>query len=175
VNGEVAFSVEISDDCTCHPGKARRHCAIVAAGRGASGRIVADLVWYEHPRGAVARMTELSEKHDPLAVVITEKSQSATLLKPLADAGVWVTPVMQPDTAVAHGEFLDLVAEGGLEHLDQPPLTAAVRAAQQKPLSGAQTWERKVAVDQAPLRAATLAVWAFRGWELNSQPGTWAV
>jgi hypothetical protein len=175
VSGEVAFSAEISDDCVCHQGKARQHCSIVAAGRGTSGRVTVDLVWYEHPRGAVDRMAALSVKHDPVAVVVTEKSQSGTLLKPLADAGVWVTAVSQPDAAVAHGEFLDLVNDGGLEHLGQEPLTAAVRAAQQKPMSGAKTWDRAVSVDQSPVRAATLAVWAFLGWEARSQPGTWVI
>lgn len=175
MSGEVAFAAEISDDCTCHPGKARQHCAIVAAGRGASGRVTVDLVWYEHPRGAVERLAALSVKHDPVATAVTEKSQSGTLLKPLSDAGVWVTPVTQPDAAVAHGEFLDLVDAGGLEHLDQKPLTDAVRAAQQKPLAGAKTWDRTVSVDQSPVRAATLAVWSFLSWEARSQPGTWAI
>ena len=61
--------------------------------------------------------------------------------------------------------------DGGLAHLDQPPLTAAVRAAQQRPLAGAQAWERKVAVDQSPLVAATVAVWAFLRWEELAAPG----
>ena len=36
-----------------------------------------------------------------------------------------------------------------------------MRAAQQRPLAGAQAWDPKVAVDQGPLVAATLALWAF--------------
>ncbi len=145
VSGEVAFGCEISED--------RKRCAIVAAGRD------------------VARLAELEAKHDPVSIVVDGMSQAATLLRPLADAGVMVTAPKPRDVAVAHGEFLDLVNDGGLAHLDQPPLTAAVRAAQQRPLSGAQAWERKVPVDQAPLVAATLAVWAFLAWEVLSQPG----
>ncbi len=164
VSGEVAFGCEISED--------RKRCAIVAAGREAGGtRLLVDLVWYDHPRGAVARLAELEAKHDPVSIVVDGMSQAATLLRPLADAGVMVTAPKPRDVAVAHGEFLDLVNDGGLAHLDQPPLTAAVRAAQQRPLSGAQAWERKVPVDQAPLVAATLAVWAFLAWEVLSQPG----
>jgi hypothetical protein len=175
VSGEVAFGCQISEKCTCHP-RARQHAAIVAAGRGASGRVVADLVWYEHPSGAVTRLAELNEKHDPLAVVVDAGSQSATLLRPLADAGVWVTSPTVREIAVAHGGFLDLVNAAGLEHLDQAPLTAAVRAAQQRPLAGAQAWDRRgVQVDQSPLEAATLAVWAFLAWEVLSEPGTWAI
>ena len=168
MSGEVAFGAAISED--------RKHCAIVAAGREQGGtRIVVDLVWYDHPRGAVARMTGLWEKHDPVAVVVNPKSQSGTLVKPLGEAGILVTVVTAQDVAVAHGEFLDVVNDGRLAHLDQPHLTAAVRAAQQRPLAGAQAWDPKVAVDQGPLVAATLACWAFARWEELAQPGVWAV
>jgi hypothetical protein len=175
VSGEVTFGCQISEHCTCHP-KGRQHAAIVAAGRGKSGRVTIDLVWYAHPSGAVARLAELSVRHDPLAVVVDAGSQSATLLRPLADAGVWVTSPPAREIASGHGEFLDLVNDGGLEHLDQPPMTAAVRAAQQRPLAGAQAWDRRtVQVDQSPVEAATLAVHAFLAWEVLSQPGTWVV
>lgn len=166
--GEVAFAAEISED--------RRHCAIVAAGREVDGvRLVVDLVWYDHPRGAVARLSELWAGHDPVAVVIDARSQAGTLLKPLAEAGITVTSPATADVAVAHGEFLDLVNDGQMAHLDQAPLTAAVRAGQQRPLAGAQAWERKVLVDQSPLVAATLACWAFRRWEELAAPGAWVV
>jgi hypothetical protein len=120
-------------------------------------------------------MGVLYAKHDPVAVVVNPKSQSGTLVKQLADLGIIVTESSTQDVAVAHGEFLDLVNDQGLEHLDQPPLTAAVRAAQQRPLAGAQAWDPKVAVDQSPLVAATLAVWAFLRWEELAQPGVWAI
>jgi hypothetical protein len=163
----VAFGAEISED--------RKHAAIVGAGRGDSGRIVADLVWYDHPRGAARRLAELYGKHEPVDVVVDGKSQAATLLKPLADAGVLVTQPVTSDVAVAHGEFLDLVNGGQLEHLGQEPLTLAVRAAQQRPLAGAQAWERRVGVDQSPLVAATLACWAFCRWEELASPGAWVI
>src|SRR5262249_24683761 len=163
VSGEVAFACEISER--------RDRAAIVASGREKDGpRLVVDLVWYDHPRAAAARLAALSEKHDPVATVIGPRSQAATLLRPLADAGVFVTLPATADVAVAHGEFLDLVNDGGLVHLDQPPLTAAVRAAQQRPLAGAQAWERRLQVDQSPLVAATLACWAFCRWQGLSQP-----
>jgi hypothetical protein len=166
--GAVAFACEISED--------RKRAAIVAAGREVDGaRVLVDLVWYEHPRGAVARLGELWARHDPVAVVVDAKSQSVTLLKPLAEAGILVTEPKTEDVATAHGEFLDLVNDGALAHLDQPPLTAAVQAAQQRALAGAQAWERRVTVDQSPLVAATLACWAFRRWLELSTPGVWAV
>jgi hypothetical protein len=168
VSGEVAFGAAISED--------RMHGSIVAAGRGASGKILIDLApFYDHPRLLVARMAVLWEKHDPVAVVVNPKAQSGTLIRPLADAGVLVLEPSTQDMAEAHGVFLDLVNDGGLEHLDQPPLTSAVRAAQQRPLSGANAWDPKVAVDQGPLVAATLATWAFMNWEGLASPGVWAV
>jgi len=168
VSGEVAFGLAVSED--------RKLASIVAAGRERGGtRIVVDLVWYDHPRGAVARMSGLYGKHDPVDVVVNPKSQSATLLKPLAEAGIVVTELSVEDVVVAHGEFLDLVNDAGLVHLNQPPMTAAVRAAQQRPLGGAQAWDPKVAVDQGPIVAATGAVWGFRRWEELAQPGAWVM
>jgi hypothetical protein len=168
VSGEVAFAAEISQD--------RKHAAVVAAGREVDGtRVVVDLVWYDHPRGLVARLSGLWEKHDPVSLVVDGRSQSATLLKPLAEAGIMVAQPSTQDVAVAHGDFLDLVNDGRLAHLDQPPLTAAVRAAQQRPLAGAQAWERRVDVDQSPLVAATLACWAYRRWEELAAPGAWVI
>ena len=168
MSGEVTFACEISED--------RKHAAVVAAGREKDGtRVVVDLAWYDHPRGVVARLAALYEKHDPVATVIDPRSQAATLLRPLAEAGVVVTEPVTADVAVAHGEFLDLVNDGRLAHLDQPPLTAAVRSAQQRSLAGAQAWERRIAVDQSPLVAATLAVWAWLRWEELAQPGAWAL
>jgi len=175
VSGEVAFAAEISQGCSCHT-RGRQHCAIVAAGRESGGsRVLVDLVWYDHPRGAVGRLTALAAGHDPVAVVVDGRSQSATLIRPLADAGIVVTQPATADVAVAHGEFLDLVNGSGLAHLDQPPLTAAVRAAQQRPLAGAAAWERKVAVDQSPLVAATEAVWGFLRWEELAAPGVFVI
>lgn len=165
---DTAFACELNED--------RRRAAIVAAGRETSGpRLVVDLVWYEHPRGAVDRLRMLYEKHDPVAVVVDPRSQAATLVRPLGDAGVPVTGTSTADVAVAHGEFLDLVNDGGLVHLNQAPLTTAVRAAQQRPLAGAQVWERRLEVDQSPLVAATLACWAFRRWEELASPGAFVI
>jgi hypothetical protein len=167
--GEVAFGCHISED--------RKHAAVVAAGRDdVTGKILVDLgPFYDHPRSVVVRLSKLVIDHDPVAVVVNPKSQSATLLKPLAEAGVVLALMSVEDVVVAHGEFLDLVEATGLVHLDQPPLTAAVRAGQQRPLAGAQAWDPKVGVDQSPLMAATWACWGFRRWEELAQPSAWVM
>jgi len=168
VSGEVAFGCAISED--------RKHGSVVAAGRSGSGKILVDLApFYDHPRLLVARMARLYAKHDPVAVVVNPKSQSGTLIRPLFEAGIIALEPTAQGVAEAHGLFLDLVSDGGLEHLDQGPLTSAVRAAQQRPLSGAQAWDPKVQVDQGPLIAATLATWAFLNWERLSAPSVWTV
>jgi hypothetical protein len=170
VSGEIAFGAAISED--------RQHAAVVAAGRSVqSGKVLIDLApYYDHPRGVVARLAELYERHDPVAVVVNAKAQSGTLIEPLKNAGIIAVEPTAEDVAVAHGQFLDLVNDGGLQHLEQPPLTAAVRAGQQRKLAGAMAWEpRGVAVDQSPLVAATLAVWAFLRWEELASPGVWTI
>ena len=166
--GEVAFGCHISED--------RQHAAVVAAGRDTvTGKILVDLApFYGHPRDVVARVAHLVAVHDPAGVAVNPKSQSATLLKPLGEAGVLVTELSVEDVVVAHAEFLDLIEATGLVHLDQPPLTAAVRAAQQRPLAGAQAWDPKVDTDQSPLLAATWAAWRFRRWEELASPGAYA-
>jgi hypothetical protein len=168
VSGEVAFGVAISED--------RKVASVVAAGRAQSGKVLVDLApYYGHPRDVVARLGELYEKHDPVAVVVNAKAQSGTLVEPLKTAGIIAVLPSAEDVAVAHGQFLDLVNDGGLEHLDQEPLTNAVRAGQQRRLAGAQAWDPKVAVDQSPLVAATLAVWAFLRWQELASPGVWTI
>jgi hypothetical protein len=169
LSGEIALGCHISED--------RKHAAVVAAGRDdVTGKILVDLSpFYDHPRSVVVRLAKLVIDHDPVAVAVNPKSQSATLLKPALEAGIVLALMSVEDVVVAHGEFLDLVEATQLVHLDQPPLTAAVRAGQQRPLAGAQAWDPKVAVDQSPLMAATWACWGFRRWEELAQPGAWVL
>jgi len=168
VSNPVGFACEISER--------RDRAAVVAAGREVGGgRLVVDLVWYDHPRSVVVRISKLVIDHDPVCVVVDPRSQAATLLGPLAEAGVAVSQPGPGDVTVAHGEFLDLVNDHQLVHLEQAPLTSAVRAGQQRPLAGAQAWERRITVDQAPLVAATLACWGFRRWEELAAPGAWVM
>lgn len=167
MSSEVAFAAEISGD--------RAHAAIVAAGRGGSGKVVVDLVFYALPRDCAPRLDELQARHDPVVVVVDGRSQAVTLLPQLAEAGVLVMQPTTAEMAAAHGQFLDLIGEQGLEHLGQLPLTRAVADGQQRPLAGAQAWDRRITVDQSPLVAATLAVWGFLGWERMSAPGVFTV
>lgn len=166
LSGQIAFACEISPK--------RDRCSVMAAGRHESGKIIVDLSpYYGDVAGAPAAVAELNVKHDPVAVVVDPRSHAGTLIRPLRDRGVWVTEPSTQDVVVAHGEFLDLLSQGAVWHLNQPPFNAAAKAAQQRSLGGAEAWERKVDIDQSPLVAATLACWGFRRWEELSQPGAW--
>jgi hypothetical protein len=100
------------------------------------------------------------------AVAIDPHSPAATLIKPLTDplrnAGVKLLLPSTSDVVVAHGNLLDTLAAGHLRHAGQPKLTDAVRAGTQRPMGGAAGWYRRgEQVDGSPLRAATLALWAW--------------
>lgn len=164
---EVAFAAEIAGD--------RSKASIVASGRGLSGKVVVDLLWYAAPRDCAARVAELQAAHDPVAVIVDGRSQSVTLIPQLAELGIIAVQPTTAEVAAAHGQFLDLVGDQALEHLGQQPLTRAVAEAMQRPLAGAQSWERHTAADQSPLVAATLAVWGFLGWERVAEPGAFAL
>jgi hypothetical protein len=163
---EIALGAAISED--------RQRASVVAAGR-VDGKVTVDLKFYDHPRGVIAALTALYEARDPVAVVVNAKAQSGTLIEPLKAAGIIAVQPTAEEVAVAHGQFLDLIEDGGLQHLNQKPLTDAVRASQQRPLSGAKAWDPRVDVDQSPLVAATGAVWAFLRYEELASPGVWTI
>ncbi len=162
-----AFAAEISED--------RRHCAVAVAWREPGGMVTAEIDWYGPPHEAVAHLAGLYQRRSPVQVVVDGKAQSATLIKPLSNAGVRTYQPTTQEVAVAHGEFMDLVSMGELVHLNQRELTEAVRGAAVRPLAGAKAWERKVEVDQSPLVAATLAVWAFRKSETAGEASAWVI
>jgi hypothetical protein len=157
---ECVLAVEISED--------RAHTSIAAAGDLADGFLLVELVSYlDGPEAGVAGVLELRRSRRVRGIVVDGRSHSATLLKPLRAAGVRVTEPSTSDVAVATGLFLDELNAGRLRHDGHPALTAAVRHATARPLSGAQAWERRGHdVDVAPVTSATLAVW---GW-LNRPP-----
>jgi hypothetical protein len=133
------------------------------------------VVWHGHPLAAPDVIDALYVSDDPVQVALDPRSQSATLCAQLAERGIVARRLGAEDVAVAHGEFLDLVATGGLKHFNQPELTGAVRGAQQRPLAGARALERRVPSDQSPLTSSEFAVWAFLRWEELSQPGAFVI
>jgi len=167
VTGDFTLAAAISED--------RQLASVAVARRSGSGKVVVDIRFHDSPRLVVAWLSGAYAFSEPAALVVNPKSQSGTLIEPLRAAGIIAVEQSAEDVAVAHGQFLDLVGDGGLEHLGQKELTDAVRAAQQRPLAGAKAWDPRASVDQGPLVAATLAVWKFRRHEELSSPGAWQV
>src|SRR5260370_1009177 len=75
------------------------------------------------------RIEELWAAHDPLAIVVDDRSPAATLIAPLAARGIITLNPSAADLATATGDFMDLVTQHKLRQLGQPGLTAAVRSA----------------------------------------------
>lgn len=153
---ECAVAVAVSED--------RRHTSLVTAARAAGKMFpVLELAAYlDGTATAVAEIGALVAAGPAVAaVVIDPHSQAATLLRPLAEAGVEVVQPSTCDVVVANGVYRDELAAGRLLHVAHPALEAAVRAAELRPLAGAQTWDHRVATDVGPLRAATLALWGL--------------
>lgn len=151
-----AIGVEVSED--------RLHTSIGLAGRvEGDERIRLELVGYlDGTAGAVAEVQRVAAELEVVAVVVDPHSQAATLIAPLESAKV--KALVKPSTSdvvVAHGLFLDDLAGGRLRHVPHPRLDEAARAGQQRRLGGAQTWDRRVAVDVGPLTAVTLALWGL--------------
>lgn len=167
MTGEFTLAAAISED--------RQLASVAVARKSSTGKVVVDIRFHDSPRLVVAWLSGAYAFSEPAALVVNPKSQSATLIEPLRAAGIIAFEPSAEDVAAAHGEFLDLVGDGGLEHLGQKELTDAVRAAQQRPLAGAKAWDPRISVDQGPLVAATLAVWRFRRHEELSSPGAWQV
>lgn len=167
---EYALGIEIAED--------RRHTSVVVAGAAEGEVVLVDLRAYVDGPDATAVVLELLEErkaptaHERFpsrkmrAVAIDPHSPAATSIKPLTDplrnAGVKLLLPSTSDVVVAHGNFLDALAAGRLRHVGQAKLTDAVRAGTQRPMGGAVGWARRgESVDGSPLRAATLAFWAW--------------
>jgi hypothetical protein len=102
---------------------------------------------------------------------VDPRSPSATLVAPLTAASMPVRAADAHAMAVAHGQFQDLLSAGRLRIRGHDGLDRAAREAQERRLAGAQAVDRYQGVDQAPLVAAELAVWALLSAERT--PPAW--
>jgi hypothetical protein len=151
---ECALGIEISE--------ARDHLSIAAAGRFDGDFILVELAAYITGTDPVAEVLRLRAERTVRMVALDPRSPAATAVRPLKGAGIVVTELPTHDVALAHGEFVDMVAAGRLRHSGQAELTAAIRHGQQRRLGGATAWERRGHdVDASPAVAAEVAVWAW--------------
>jgi hypothetical protein len=151
---ECALGIEISE--------ARDHLSIAAAGFIDGDFILVELAAYITGTDPVGEVLRLRKERTVRSVALDPRSPAATAVRPLKAAGIVVTELSSHDVALAHGEFIDMVAAGRLRHAGQPELTAAIRHGQQRRLGGATAWERRGReVDASPAVAAEVAVWAW--------------
>ena len=165
---DVALAVDITPT--------RDYAAIAAY--GINGRSLGHLEVVDHRPGTdwlVDRILDLVERWNPVAVAIDPRGPAASLLVPLERAGMEVGPsnpeeakrgqLVVPgssDVAAACGQIVDSIAHGADVHIDQGPLSIAVRGAKTRPLGDGMAWARRLAaVDISPLCAVTLARWAY--------------
>jgi hypothetical protein len=148
----VCFAFDVTPD--------RSSASIGAAGLRPDGLPHVELVERGRGTGWVAeRLVELTSgmrRSRSSAIRTGRPGRSSTRSRRL---GVEVRSVTAKEHANACGLIFDLVEQGGLRHLGQGELEAALKAATRRPLGDAWAWSRKGGVDIAPLVSATLAVW----------------
>lgn len=146
----------------------RSKSAIAAVGRREDG--LAQLEIVEHRTGSVwlpARLAELEEKHQPVAVLCDAGGPAGSLVHQCEQLGLTIECLASADYAKAFGTILDVVEERGLRHLGGENLRSAVKGATKRPIGdGAYGWGRRNSlVDITPLEAGTLALWGYSNEE----------
>ena len=147
----VAFGADVTPD--------RTYGAIGAAGWSPDGELVV-LELIEHKPGAswmVARLSQLAEKWQPLAIVVDKASPAGKMAPDLEMLGLPVEVTDAGGYAGACGAFYDDVLVARLRHRGQPPLDAAVAAARKRNIGDTWAWARRLGADVSPLVAVTLA------------------
>jgi hypothetical protein len=150
VSGEV-FALDVSPD--------RRRASFAVAGRCADGVVQVE-VFDARPGTSwvVERAVKLFADHGR-PVRVEKGGPAGSFVSLLVEAGVPVEEVSSADLARATGQFIDGVSSGGLRHLGDRLLRAAVAGATLQHSGDAEKWSRRSSkVDISPLVAVTLAL-----------------
>lgn len=150
------LSIDIPPDRSC--------TRLVVAWRGESGRVVVAVFTLSGTLRAVEMVVALKESRNLLGVSLHAGGPAGSLVADLSAAGVDVDLVTTQEMAQASGALLDHVNNGTIEHLDQPELNAAVRAAKLRNTGDAQLWDRRDLTDISPVVGVSLAI---NGWVKN--------
>lgn len=155
VDGRMSFAVDITPD--------RRMAAIAVAGHRDDGLVHVEVVDHRPGTSWVGdRLVDLAERWGRQPVTIDPGSPAGSLVVTVRERGIEVREVSARQVVQATGQFYDLVMSGGLRHIGQAPLTAALDGATRRPLGESWTWNRRAqSVDICPLMAATLALGAL--------------
>lgn len=150
----AAFAVDMRPD--------RSKSCISAAYEDEDGKLVVEVIAHAEGSGwVVPRLLELRKTYDPCAIALDTVGPASSLIEELKNAGVDVLELSTSDIAQAYGQFMDAVTDTRhLRHLDQEPLTDAVKGALTRPLGVRKAWDRDGDADISPLVAGTNAVHA---------------
>ena len=173
---DVETVISMADWLACADPQSRREGAVVfaadappdrsSAGIGVAGRREDQLPHVEVVEEApgvdwvAGRLIELGHRHDA-GVILDGASAVAAYADDIAAAGVQVTITGPRDMAQACGRFYDTVLAGGLRHIEQAPLAAALGSATKRKLGDAWAWQRRDAANISPLVCVTLALWGL--------------
>lgn len=149
----VCFTFDVSPD--------RSWASIAVSGLRADKRSHVEIVERKRGTGWIAeRLAELVGRHETSLVLCDGAGPASSLLAPLRQLEVDVTPVTAQEYTQACGVFVDAAAQDTLRHLGTEELRAAVKGAAQRSLGDSWAWSRKNSgVDITPLVASTLALW----------------
>lgn len=135
---------------------------ITAVGSRSDGLLHVEVI--DHQPGTTwvpSRMVELVSRHNPDGVVCDAIGQAGALGAQLERAGISVTFTDTRDMVRACGEFFDRATDGGVRHLGDQLMEAAVEGAARRNVGDAWAWARRSSeADITPLVAGTLALWA---------------
>jgi hypothetical protein len=159
---EEPDSVMLDPVCLAFDVSPDRKTAIVASGLNDQGRVLVEVIAAGDGTGWVTdRLRQLYERHEVVEIVCDGYGPSAAIARKADDAGIKVRRLDAAEYGLACGSFVDLIGEGGLRHLGQQELAAAVRGAKARPLVDRWAWSRtRSSVNISPLVAATLAAWS---------------
>jgi hypothetical protein len=139
-----------------------RHTSIAACGFNQHGKFHVEI---QECRPGTSwlpdRLVEMDERGHPLVIVCDGVGPSASMVKPIREAGIEVKMLNTQEHGQACGRLVDMVANEELAHLGSQELRDAVLGAAQRPLGDAWAWSRRnSSVNIAPLVAATLGLGA---------------
>jgi hypothetical protein len=160
----LAFALHVNAD--------RTRAAVAYAGRRGDGLLQVGLVdWRAGTAWVVQRLVELAGKWSPVALAVDTRSEG--LLLDLEKAGITVSEDPdQPeagdlvipaaaDTAAAFAMFVDTARAEQLRHVDDAPVNTGLAQGRTRELAGGSTWDHRGPGEAGPLKAVTLALWAF--------------
>ena len=152
----VVFAVDATPD--------RAFVSVAVAGKRDDGKKHLEVV--DHLRGThgvAARLVQLRDRWDPIAVVIDPGSPAGSLIPEVEAAGVEVLKPTARESAAGCGLLVDAIATDDVRHLGDDLLEAAVEGAAKRDLGeGLWRWTRTGTIaDISPLVAGTLALWGY--------------